>query len=861
MTPPIRPILVTAAVVLVAACATTGPDKKTPPPSQLLVSNGSTTPCDLYVQGDYVASVPAATAVVLSNLPGTRYTVAAFCGSQELERQVDPAGLARLDIPGDAAAVEERTATLIAHNPSPFDVELEMDGTRLGRVFAESTAVFPNLVTGDKELVFREMVARGDWTRSVTLYTGKVTRVDVQVPQVSLAVNNDSSERVRLALKGKEAVEVKPGEQAVLDGLPPGTSILSVEYVDSGRHIETPVEIAPGEKHTLELSAQAGTVRVVNKLSCPASVFLNKELVKKVEPDQELEIPGVLPGKADVRVAADTGALFQRQFVVVPGSIQSWVLSEEKGEIAVTNAVGEKIVLLLDGHRVLEMSAGETARFFASQGAHHLSARCKVTAFQQEAQLMVEGGVINPLVFGPQPGRIFVENRLKQPVDLFRNSRALGRLMPDQALEFGGQPLGNNLLEVLSDEGKVLLRKELSMTPEAPLARPLVLTESNASITVVIKNETGEPVKLAPTVIAEQQIIETGQELEVALLGEAGELKMVGANSGTRYDKVVRAAPGESARIVLTPSVGGIAVSNSTGKLLEVLLDDAPFALLEPDENHVVENVGPGKHILKALVQGKEISQTSCILVKDSWFMWKVAQREVVLRVVNRAGEDLALAINGEPAGNLPSGSDTVLNRLPPGPLVISATGLKSLSEYRFVRNQPPEEEISWTVRPSSGGVRLWGLGGLKTLVYVNGALTRTVEAGASEPVYVPLDPGEHAIRVVLEDGTTVAALITAHTNLYAQMHVKDAAPSVEARNRSGATVLVWVDGRRVDSVADGEDRIFPLDSPGVHTVRAVRTGTGQEWRLSEIYFKETGRFGWTLSPVDRGKGESDLLP
>jgi hypothetical protein len=355
-------------------------------------------------------------------------------------------------------------------------------------------------------------------------------------------------------------------------------------------------------------------------------------------------------------------------------------------------------------------------------------------------------------------------------------------------------------------------------------------------------------------VIADNHIIQSGATMTVQLQSESGVLKMVGVNSETRYDRNVRAQPGETARIVLAPSVGGIAISNNAQQLLEVLLDEQPFALLEPGESHVAENVGPGKHILSALVDGKQVSQTSCILVENSWFVWKITLGEATLRIVNRAGEELAIRINGQPAGKLPDWSDSTLENLPSGKLEISATGLASNIEYRFGLDDRPQEDTTWTIRPSSGGVRLWGLGGLEAEVFVDGAPRKKIPADASEPVYVPLEPGEHAIRVGLSDGTTAAALVSARTNLFAEMHVKDAAPSVAARNRSGGEVELWLDGSKLDNLPDGEDRLIPLPAAGIHNLRAVRPGTGQEWQLKEVFFKETGRFGWTLAPVDRSQ-------
>jgi len=591
--------------------------------------------------------------------------------------------------------------------------------------------------------------------------------------------------------------------------------------------------------------SSAGNIAVENRLEDAVTIFLEGNKYRELPAGESTLIPGLPAGALKLEAKTAAGRVLTHQFDVAPGITETWVLQTGESRLLVRNLVDEVVILFLDGHRTIEMARGATAHFAVTTGAHTLAAHCPATGFAQKKSVMVAGGSVAEVAFGPQGGRLAIENGTHKQLSLYRNGHPLATLAAGKSIEFGAQPLGTSVVEALDEKRRLVLRQKITLKPSGDGPARLVIGDVTAK--VVVQNRTGESVKVDPALNSLTPVIKPGEDTVVFLVGEITEVKLKGADSATRYDRKVHVKPGESRTVVLQPVVGGIVVENLSGKEVAILLDKVATATLKPGEKHVATGVAPGQHYLEAREGEKLVKKTSCVLVADSWYVWKLTPGGGRLKVSNRTTEDIKVLVGGQTAGVLPPGTETELDDLPAGTTTLTAVGVDSLQHHRLTVTSGAQDNPVWNVRPATSGIRVFGLKGQAAQVYVDGLPVRDIQEGEQEPVHVPLEAGEHTVWLTLPDGTARAALINAAQNVLTDFRTSGAEPSVEVRNLTSGTITVWVDGRRLQELEAGKNVMVGFDLPGIHTVTAVNAEKNREWRLQNVYFRESGKFGWSL--------------
>jgi len=648
------------------------------------------------------------------------------------------------------------------------------------------------------------------------------------------------------ALRASE-LPLAPGWALTLAVVLVGCASVPPPRPESGNRatFETTIPEAEPEATAAEPGAVGAAIAVENRLDEPVTLFLEGNKYAELGPGKNTLIPGLPSGPLKLEARAASGRLMKHEFHVTPGLTETWILQTGESRLFVRNLVDEEVILYLNGNRTIEMARGAAAHFPVSPGTHSLAAHCPATGFTQKKSVAVEGGRVAEVAFGPQGGRLAIENGTHKLLFLYRNGHPLATLEAGRAIEFGAQPLGMSLVEALDEERRVVLRDKVAIKPAGEGPTKLVIGDITAK--VVVRNHTGEDVKVDPSLNSLTPLIKPGEETVIFLVGEISEVKLKGADSATRYDRQVDVKPGETRTVVLQPVVGGIVVENLSDKELAVLLDQVSLTTLKPGEKHVATGIAPGQHLLEAKRAEKLVERTSCLLVQDSWYVWKLAGGGGRLKVFNRTPESLRILVAGQEAGVLPPGTETLFDDLPAGTTTVTAVGVESLQYHRLAVTAGSDELPVWSVRPASSGIRVFGLGGQSAQVYVDGNPVRTIAEGEEEPVHVPLKAGEHAVWLTLPDGAARAALVNAAQNVLTDLHLAGAGPSVEVRNQTAGSVIVWLDGRRLRDLDAGKNVMVGFDLPGIHTIKAVNAENSREWRLQNVYFREGGKFGWSL--------------
>ncbi len=813
---------------------------------RIVLANQQEHPCRLYVDDDYFQLFPEGTEAVLSGLPIASFELKAECNHEVvLEAVVDASRMPSVTIPGPRTSPEDRSATLVLTNNTEFDWAVTRGERILGNVFSGSTSVFTNIEVGEGTYTFRELGFGGEWSRSLMLSHATVTQWEIEPPVGGLEVVNDSAEKIRLSLATGQPKEILPGESAKFERLPAGPLKVKVRFVESGRMVRLTENVESGTERVVKLSAQTGDLVVENRLDEPGTLFVRRREVGAIPANGSLRIPGVRAGKVPVKFVTRSNLEFVHVFSVRVESTQSWVIQRQEAQLLMTNRTGEPVEIFLDENRVLSMAPGQTTRTEVTPGRHYLSAAIESTHHTLNLEVVVMGGALVPVNFGPMPGRLQVTNATQERVQMFRNGHPLTALEPGQTAEYAAQPLGRSVIEALDPDRKLVFREKVLIL-ESKESIPH-LTVALKETQLLVENRTGEPVKAGLNVHGHDEPIPSGSTVPMVLKGEIDVARFKGTRTLTRYDQAIEANADGPVRVTLRAPSGGIVVTNETDKPVEVLLDEQVWGTLSSEERRVQPELGLGRHKLVARMDGRIIQETSFKVARDSWFSWNIAGSAGAVRILNRTGESVILLQDGSRNGSLASGTETVVRDLPLRPIEFSALGESSGHLYRLSFVPLAGETEQWLIQPTQGGVRFTGLAGKVQDVRVDGLRPRPVTNEDTDVISVGVEAGEHHYRIRLKDADSIGGVVSVEPGLFTTVSVQGDQPRLECRNSTDWVMQLYVDGQGAGVLQPGATLGLVLPSSGVHTVQARRADGTRQWWLKNVDFPEGAKFGWTL--------------
>ncbi len=842
--PSFRKALLAAVSLAVLGCATTAPPA--PPPSRLVVKNASSQPYRIFINRDYLLEVGPARTILVHNLPNQPYKISASNGDQELAADIDPGNgnsLMEFPIAGNAEVID-RTASLALENPTKQDLELAIGGEVIGRSYGQTRSLYDGIPSGPVTILFTNIQTEGKWERNLDLPALQVTPLTVAAPVARLNFKNDSQEALMLRILRQE-IRIEAGESEVFADLPPGTQILRIRFLGTGREMTLKETLQPDQEKVVQLSDASGNVTIENRLSDTAEIFLAGVKVATVETGAAYTLRGLSPGEVVLSAQAGTSHV-EQPFMVAPDSTQTWLLDGGNTQLLVRNRIGETVTLFVDERAVMTVPNLQAVRFPIKAGPHNVSVHSEATGHTSHRHLDVPGGRLVEFSFGPLPGRLYIENRTDSTLRFFRNGNPLDMLQPGQWAGHSGLPLGNNLIEVLNQKGEAVLSQSVVVTPRGePLTRLVVSTTESA---VMVRNETGETVRIGPPARLDNREVPDGQSASLFVPGTRGVLKVKGVQTGNRYDRQIEVEGEGPLVITLAPVTGGIVVENTTQQTMTIALDGDSWGELAPGKSFRRDRIAPGPHRLTSKVDGIAYEEVSCRLIEDSWYVWMLQEKTATLRVLNRTKEALRIFREGSPAGVLEAGTEVHYTGIEPGPVMVSAIGVESGQYHRFTFQAQAEKDLKWKILPAAGGVRLHGFEGEAAAISINGSEVLRVPAGAAEPISVPLSPGVQAVRVIMADGTEFVAVIRATSALYSTLHVRHGSPRVTLRNETTLPLEVLLDGVKLDTVAAGGSREILVEHAGKHTITARHENVNGEWTLQDVYLDRGRAFGWTVS-------------
>lgn len=834
--------LIAAAVM--AACAAQQPASA--PQSFLVVTNPQSSECELLLDTHSAAWVPAQTRMIVRWLPEAPFDLRWRCGTLQGSSRIQDSG-AEVELSQERSSVDvvDRTASLKVHNPTPTDFLLSLDGEPLGNALAGDVSWFHDLPTGTHRL---ELRPQGVGTaQSLELNLAGQANQSVEIPPChgQVRVFNSPLGNAQVKFRGAEAT-LEPGGDVTFEDVPAGEHTLVVQAQQATAPMTLGFALDCQQVKEVRLTAESATIVLENRLSEAVELLLPNREPISVQAGSSHEVPGFAPGEIRVQAKTASGRIFARDLSLAASATVTWVLDAPLGEVEISNLVGERIVILRGEVPLAELEPGASALLPITPGPVALSAWCPVTGHTQRLGFEVAKGERLPVRVGPQGGRIKLENTTSQPMWAYRNGRFLGVVPAKTTAEFGGQPLGKNLVELTTPDGQPLARRTVEAQNASPETQAVPLSKDLLDVT--LHNMTGEPLKLDSSLVTSPSHLQPGVRMLVQVPLADPYVRAVGATTGLGYSARVPTQADANRDIVLTSQVGGVKVQNLTAGPVELWIDGKKNASLEAGKEAEIRELAPGRHVLAARRpdESAAIQQTAIVLAPNGWYQWKVQLTPKPVAVSNHAGEPVALAQDGQTAGRLDPGSQ---GSLPPTADVVRVQVQGETSGQSLRITLPAGSETSLIqVGPNLGVVAIWGLAGRSAVAELDGVAT-AIPADAQEPFRLAAAPGEKILVVRFDDGSLVERLIRVSPGMEVSARAQAQAVSLDVRNESKGAVELWVGESLLQTLEVGQSVLISVPTqPSQPALQARAVNGGRVWLMTGVSLPDYGKFAWILS-------------
>lgn len=837
-------LLAVALWTFVGACA--AQHSAAPPHSDLLVTNPQSTECELLLGTQAAAWIPPQTRLLVRWLPPVPYRLSWRCEGLSGSTQVRESGEeVELSEGPTAAQIVVRTGSLQVKNPTPTDFEVRMDGQVLGNALAGDVSWFRDLPVGTHGVELNPMGAGLTQTLQLVVADRSETLVEIPPCQGNVRVLNSPSGKALVDFRGSTA-EMEPGGEFTFQGVPAGVHNLTVKTQRALTPMTFAFTLDCQQTKELRLTSESATFVLENRLSESVDVMLPGQLPVSVPSGTSHEFAGISPGQIRVEARTAAGRLFARDIALSASVTVAWVLDAPRGEIEVTNLVGERIVIVRGDVPLAELDPEGSALIPMPPGQVFLSAWCPVTGYSQRLSLEVGKGQRLPVRVGPQGGRIKLENTTSEPMWAYRNGRFLGVVQPRTTTEFSGQPLGRNLVELTSPTGQPIARRTLEAqtasadTQAVPLSRDL--------LDVTLHNMTGEPLKVDTGLATSPLHLPPGTRMLVQVPTADPNIRAVGTTTGLGYSARVSTQDQAARDIVLSSQVGGVKVRNLTAGPVELWVDGSKSAGLESGQELEVRDLAPGRHVLSARRpdESAPMQQMAIVLAPNGWYHWTIQLTPKPVAVANQTGERLALSKDGQTAGQLESGSQ---GSLPPtaDDLRIQLQGEGSGQALRITVPGGSDTTLL-PVAPNLGVVAIWGLAGRSAVAELDGSTT-VISPDEAEPFRLAAAPGEKVLVVRFQDGSLVERLIRVSPGMEVFVRAQPQAVSLEVRNDSESAVELWIGETFAQILEAGQSALLSIPTkPSQPSLQARAVKGGRIWMMSGVALPDHGKFAWILS-------------
>ncbi len=281
---------------------------------------------------------------------------------------------------------------------------------------------------------------------------------------------------------------------------------------------------------------------------------------------------------------------------------------------------------------------------------------------------------------------------------------------------------------------------------------------------------------------------------------------------GTRYHRAVPVAVlgGEITAVEAPVEVGRLEVSNTTGEAVRILIDGIERRTVADRVVARIDDLLVGVHDLRAVgaVTRRE-SLRRVEIAADAVLEWDLSAASGRVRLRNRTGERLALAVDGAPRGELATGADASFEDIPLGRRLVTAEG--KTTSYRWSAELPvvAGHARTWTIREDAGTLRVRNELQDTLEVRLGGRVLGTVPPDA-ERFFDDIPGGKQAFSVFGRRSKRIVRRtldVTPAESVTWEVRTPEA--RLHVRNRTPEDVIVYADRRPLGRVKSGEELVF----------------------------------------------------
>lgn len=841
-----------AAIVALAlaACATpapvAGPGPATPA-ATLDLGNRSDVACDIYRGRALLATVPPGEWVSMPNLSGPRVELTARCGAERFDAEVDLDGESPRWVVGLAQRpMPSAPARLHLVNRTTQDYDLHLATGRLGSLLAGAERRVGGLPPGAQRVRVVEREGRGAWELSVDAASGVETRLVVDPPRGRLVLRNDSPEPAQIRVGERLSRRVSPGERLALDGLATGAWRVESLLLQSRRTIAAALTVVAGDEVIWTVSRESSALEVRNLTDEVMVVTIRGEAAGAVAPGSAIDLRDLTTGLAHLAATGkDTGIRLEKDETLVPGATHRWELSTGAGLLTLVNAFSEDLEVSLDGVRSLALAPAGEVTLSLPAGDHVVGWSSDLTDASGRGLVEISSAHAQIVTLGPGSARVAVTNRLSGAVALYLGGRFQARVAPKERATLCGLMGGNQLLEAVEEGGRHRVHRRKLALGSGTRATWEILPRT---FTLVVENSTGEGLRALGDLEALIPELAAGDTARVE--APAGALRAVfaGKRTGILYPHEARGVEGGEHRWTVPPPVGTLVVTNSTGR--EVVLTEAAreIAAIPVGGRAALEDLRPGPHTIQARAAGLLLGTKDFLVRPGSEFLWDLRPAYGQVRIVNRTDAEVTLLQDEEPTGRLFAGAETTLKNMPLVPVTLRAVHPTS-GTSRAIRLTPSAESPpTWFIEPDSGQIEVRGLEGVSGELRPDQGAALPFD-GSRDRVFLPLSPGWHDVRILLEDGGEPdVRRVRVFAGQTTAMSLGGARFAIDVANGLEGPLQVELDGQILVTIPGGATERLEGLKPGTRRFLARPAAGGAEvWLLREVTFQGGRTYRWTV--------------
>ncbi|TNF29283.1 MAG: hypothetical protein EP329_16170 [Deltaproteobacteria bacterium] len=282
-------------------------------------------------------------------------------------------------------------------------------------------------------------------------------------------------------------------------------------------------------------------------------------------------------------------------------------------------------------------------------------------------------------------------------------------------------------------------------------------------------------------------------------------------------------------------------IVNDTAEPVRIAIDGSDRGVVEAGGTWTSDDEQPGLRVITATsVVSRHPWQAALQLSTAAPTQWRLGTSGATLRVENRSGEAVDLALEGHAPVSVPDGGTADLADLPVGRLAPVATGAVSGQRYAAVVELGGDQRYTWTINPLFPTLRVVNRTRRALVAYVAGDRRGVIAAGQTL-LLRHLPAHAFTAEVVDEHGSTYFQETVDPTKTPASTWLVTAVTgSLAVVNDRPEIVDVFLDGRPLDSVEARSERTFGGAEVGSRLVEARGRRSGAVLRIPVEITEET---------------------